>query len=38
MEAVVEVVEVVEYAGVGVLLVVNTDCRCYWSCFSWWWV
>lgn len=33
MEAVVEVVEVVEYAGVGVLLVVNTDCRCYWPCF-----
>lgn len=33
MEAVVEVVEVVENAGVGMLLVVNIDCRCYWPCF-----
>lgn len=30
METVVEVVEVVEYPGVGMSLVVNTDCRCYW--------
>jgi hypothetical protein len=27
------VVEVVEYAGVGMSLVVNTDYRCYWPCF-----
>lgn len=32
MEAVVEVVEVVEYAGVGMSLVVNSDCRFYWLC------
>lgn len=29
MEAVVEVVEAVEYAQVGLSLVVNTDCSCY---------
>lgn len=27
------VVEVVEYVGVGMLLVVNIDYRCYWFCF-----